>query len=276
MKKIFLKKCFFTLSLLFVITLLLPITTAKAGQIINEGKSEDYRLNIKSITLVKGKTFSLKAYNTSETARLFFKSDDAEIASVSDDGVITAKQVGITVIKVTIKDGTTVSSPLSCEVIVGLPAFSIKLTRSRVVIGLDKTDFLNAILKPSNTVEDAKFSSKDSTIASVSTGGRITAKKVGLTYVFAEIDALGMDLRPKFSRCTVIVTSQEDASLLESYFSDHPELNLISEDDLTKALDEFFNTTYDPKSSATFISSLNRFLDDKFKLADYKAKLQNN
>lgn len=272
MKKILFKKCLFTLGFLFMFTMLAPVTQAKAYS-INDTKSEDYSLNVTNLTLVKGKSFSLKVYKTSENAKLSYKSNDAEIASVSDDGTITANKVGTAMVTVIVKDGATTSKPLECEVTVGLPAFSVKLTRSRIVIGLDKTDFLNVILKPSNTVENAKFSSNDSSIVSVSTGGRITAKKVGLTYVFAEIDAEGADGRPKYSRCAVIVTSQTDAPLLENYFNDHPELDSLNEDDLTKALDEYFNTKYE-SSSSSFISDLDRFLDDKFKLSDLRSKLQ--
>jgi uncharacterized protein YjdB len=268
MKNKLLCKCLITFGFLLFFTLLLPFTAAKASSIDPE-KDNGYRLNLKSITLVKGKSFTLKAYNLGENARLLFKSDDAEIASVSEDGTITANKVGDTVITATVKDGATVTN-LTCAVTVGLPAFSVKITKSRIVMGINNTDFLNVILKPSNTVENARFSSKDSSIASVSTGGRITAKNYGLTYVFAEIEATGSDGRPKFSRSTVIVTSQTDAPLIDAYFNDHPELDYVNEDDLNKALDEFFNTMYDSTSSASQVNSLNRYLDDKFKLADLK------
>jgi uncharacterized protein YjdB len=253
--------------------------TAKAANIIVEEKN-DYRLNLRSITLVKGKSFTLRAYNLGENAKVNFKSDDQEIASVSEDGVITANKVGVTVITATIKDGSS-TTPLTCDIIVGPPAFSIKLTKSRIIIGIDKTDFLNVILKPSNTVEDARFSSYDSSIVSVSTGGRITAKKFGLTYVFAEIECTYTDGIRKFSACTVIVTKQEDAPLLEQYFNDHPELNLIAESELAKALEEFFNTKYD--GTASLIDSLDRYLNDLFKLDELRkardaelSKIQSN
>lgn len=275
MNKRLLFKCFISFAFLLFFTILLPLTdfntvSVKAASIDPE-KNGDYRLNLKSITLVKGKIHQLKVYNLSESAKLFFKSDDEEIASVSEDGTITANKVGDTVVTVTIKDEANVTT-LECKVTVGLPAFSVKLTRSRIILGVDKTDFLNAILKPSNTFEDARFSSNDSSIASVSIGGRVTAKKVGLTYAFAEIDVLNADGSRRYSRCTVIVTSSDDASLVENYFSNHLELDLIAEDDLNKALDEFFNTKYDPASATSVDKSLNRFLDDKFDLAKLSAQ----
>jgi hypothetical protein len=269
-------KCLISLGMLLLFALFIPFTglfvnTANAAA-IDTGKSEDYRLNLKSVTLVKGKSFTLKAYNLSENAKVNFKSDDQEIASVSGDGVITANKVGNTIITVTIKDGANVAPPLTCDVLVGPPAFSIKITKSRIIIGLKSTDyFLDVILKPSNTVEFAKFSSYDSSIVSVSTGGRINPKKIGLTYLFAEIEATDLNGKSKYDTCTVIVTAQEDAALLETYFSDHPELDMIPKDDLTKSLDEFFNVKYDPTSGTSLVNSLNRYLDDTYKLAELRA-----
>jgi uncharacterized protein YjdB len=281
MKKKLLCKCFVTLGLLLFFTLLIPFTsynaaTAQAASIDKE-KSDDYRLNLKSITIVKGKSFVLKAYNMSENAKISFKSDNAEIASVSEDGTIAANTVGNTIITVTIKDGTNTTS-LTCDVTVGPPAFSIKLTRSRIVLGLENSDTLKVILKPSNTAEDARFSSYDSSIVSVSTGGRATAKKLGMTYLFAEIDATNSDGSRKFALCSVIVASTEDVPLIEAYFSAHPELDSIAEADLTKALDDFFNGKTDASSAkvaevskSTLVNNLNRYLEDTFKLSDLRA-----
>lgn len=276
MNKKFICKCLITLGLLLFSASMLPfnglfVTTVKAA-VVDIGKNDVYRLNLKSVSLVKGTTFTLKAYNLGENAKVSFKSDDPEIASVSEDGIIIANKVGNTVITATIKDETTIT-PLTCEVLVGPPAFSIKITKSRIVLGMDKTDYLNVILKPSNTVENARFSSYDPSIVTVSTGGRITAKTLGLTYIFAEIDATNYDGSRKYSRCTVIVTSPEDAPSLETYFSDHPELDLIPEEDLTKALDKFFNVEYSATSNTTLVNSLNSYLNDRFDLKKLRADL---
>ena len=271
MKSRLLSKCFLTLGLLLFLTLLMPLTKASAASIDNE-KNDSYRLNLKSITLVKGKSFPLKVYNLGENAKVLFKSDNPDIASITEDsGIISANKVGTAVVTVTIKDGAYPVS-LTCDVTVGLPAFSVKLTKSRIILGVDKSDYLSVILKPINTIETAKFSIKDYNIASVSANGRITAKKAGLTYAFAEIDATNVDGTPRYSRCTVIVTSSEDAPKLEEYFNSHPEFDFINDDELNKALDEYFNTKYDPTSSTALDKSLNKFLDDKFNLANYKAQ----
>lgn len=256
MKKKLLCKSMITLGLLLFFTLLLPFSQsaniAQAASLEKETKVEkvDYRLNLKSITLAKGKSFPLKVYN-SENAKVSFKSDDAEIASVNEDGTITANKVGVTIITATVKDGTNPAVNFPCEVTVRPPAFSVKFTKSRIILGKDNVDTLRVILKPSNSAEDARFSSYDTSIVSVTTGGRITANKLGLTYVFAEIDATNQDGTRKFAVCTVIVTNPEDVSSLETYFAEHPELDMLSETNLSKALETFFNGKSQDKTPVT-------------------------
>lgn len=272
-KKIYFK-CIITLGLILFFTLLLPITsfnlkTAWAG-VIEKENYNDYRLNLRSITLVKDKSFTLKAYNLGESAKVSFKSDDSEIASVNEDGTITANKVGITIITATIKDGNNTTS-LTCDITVGPPAFSVKITKSRIILGLDKTAIIRVILKPSNTAEDARFSSYDSAIASISSiGGRVVAKKIGFTYLFAEIDASNFDGKCKFAASSIIITNPEDTPLLETYFNEHSELDMIPEADLSDALAVFFNGEDVTKTTQTdklsLVESLNKFLNKKFDL----------
>lgn len=258
MKKFF-HKCLISMGLLLLLALLMPNSSVKAAE-------NDYRLITKSITLVKGKSFALRFYNLENAkATLTFKSDDPEIASVTDDGIIIANRVGNTVVTATIKVDDTVTS-LTCNVMVGPPAFSVKIAKSRIIIGVDEASFLDIILKPSNTFESAKYSSYDSSVASVSPGGRIKGKKFGLTYVFALIEAVDGNGERKYDRCTVIVTAPEDAHLLTNYFNEHPELYLIPEADLTSFLDSFFNDSNNASSTTSLVDNLNRCLDEKFDL----------
>ena len=281
MKKKYLCKCFITLGLLLFFTLLIPFTsynmsTAQAASIDKE-KTDSYRLNLKSATLVKGKSFTLKVYNLGANSKVSFKSDDAEVASVSNDGTITANKVGSTVVTVTIKDGID-KTPLTCDVSVGPAAISVKWTKERVYVGLNNEDVLKVIIKPDNTTEVARFSSYDSSIATVSSGGRITAKKIGMTYLFAEIDATDLSGTRKYAVCTVFITNSADVSDLENYFN-NPEFSKVSSNELAEALDEFFN---DGKAEAavatdgtsTLISDLDKFLDEKLKLTDLRAKIK--
>ena len=280
MKKKFLCKYMVFLGLILCFSFLpciLPVSgnIAKASEI--EKEKNEYRLNLRSVTLVNGKSFNLKVYNIEEDAKVTYKSSNPEIASVSEDGTVTAHKVGTTTITATVKRGTN-STSLTCEITVGPPAFSIKMTRSMIILGLEQNDLLEVIMKPSNTAELAKFSSYDPSIVSVSSGGRITAKKIGMTYVFAEIDATTPEGYRKFDACKVIVCNPSDVSLLKTYFATHPELSLISESGLSNALFEFFNNLQPadgsmeiPKGDA-LIGALDKYLNEKLNLTEAKKK----
>lgn len=284
MKKKFLCKCLISIGLLLFFTLLpniLPtsVNIAKASEI--EKEKNEYRLNLRSVPLVNGKSFTLKVFNLEEDAKVTYRSANPEIASVDEDGTITAHKVGKTTITATVRRGNN-TTPLTCEVTTGPPAFSVRITRSMLILGLDQSDLLEVILKPNNTVELAKFSSYDSSIASVSSGGRVTAKKLGMTYVFAIIDATNPDGSQKFASCKVIVCKPEDTSLLREYFSNHTELSLVSEAELSNALFEFFNNQQeDSETSETqelsgfaLIEALDKHLDASFDLAELKQKYE--
>ena len=172
MKKKFLIKCLISLGLLLFFTFLpqiMPtnVSIARASEVEKE-KNNEYRLNLRTITLVNGKSFTLRVYNLEKDA-VSFKSTDPEIASVNEEGTITANKVGSTTITATVRLGLN-TSPLYCEVTVGPPAFSVKLTRTMIILEQDQVFQLEAVLKPTNTAELVKYSSFDSTIASVSSG----------------------------------------------------------------------------------------------------------
>lgn len=273
MKKNLICKGFITLGLLLLFTVLMPFTSypsavAHATTVNNPDKKSEsnYRFRLRSITLVKGKSHTLKIVNLGENAKVSYKSDDQEIASVSEDGTVTANKVGSTIITATIKDSNGITT-LTCDITVGPPAISIKWTQSRVILGVGNVDTLRVILKPSNTVEDAKFSSNNNNVVSISPGGRITAKGLGMTHVFAFIEATNYDGTPKRTNCTVIVTSQSNAPLLETYFKEHPEFDLISELDFTNALQTFFDAEYD---ESTLVESLDKYLNGVFDLKSYR------
>ena len=183
------KKLSINLGLLLFFTLLIAfmpsMTTVHASEIDMEN---NYRLNVTNVILVNGKSLHLKVLGLSDREEVSFKSDNPEIASINQEGLITANRVGVTTITATVKNGTK-TKDLRCDVTVDTPAFSVKITKSRIILGLDESDLLKVILKPSNTTEVARFSSNNSNIASISTGGRVTAKNLGMTYLFALIDA---------------------------------------------------------------------------------------
>jgi len=106
----------------FVVMLAAP-ATAQAG-------TAEPKLNVKSKDIVKGKDYALKVYNLTETQTVTFKSEDAEIASVDETGLVTALSIGKTIVTAVIEDAESESTvELQCKITVGPPAIFVKLSR---------------------------------------------------------------------------------------------------------------------------------------------------
>lgn len=207
MKKSIFKKCLLTLGLYLFFTVIIPIPIAGNSLVAKASTVEDnqnaIKLNVSNKSLVKDSTYGLKIYNILDSHKVSYKSDSTSIATVDDTGTITAVDFGTAIITVTVKDGLKTIATLECNVTVGPPAISVILTKTDVTLTVGDKTSLTAILKPNNTVEEAKFSSNDSSIASVSIGGRISAKAVGVTYVFASIG------NGKYDMCKVTVVEKD-------------------------------------------------------------------
>lgn len=181
----------------------------ESGESVEDPKLQ-IKLNVKTKALVKEKSYALKVYNVTDNHSILFKSDNPDIASVNEEGLVTANAVGTTFVTVTVKEGAKVIATLRCDITVGPPAVSIKLVRSEITLSVGKKTTLKTILQPNNTVEEAKFCSYDPEIAAVSAGGRIVAKKAGTTYIYVGID------NGKYDLCKVIVVEGEVSDESES------------------------------------------------------------
>ena len=131
--------------------------------------NEIYQLNAKA-----------KPDNATNT-KLTYTSDNAEIASVNVDGLITAKKAGQAVITIKAADG--VSKTIKITVTAAhIAVTSIVLSPDEDTVSLVKGSSrqLKAQVKPdSATDKTLTFSSSAESIASVNAGGLITAHKIG-------------------------------------------------------------------------------------------------
>lgn len=161
------------------------------------------KLSVKSKSLVKDLQYTLKVYNLSETQKAYFRSSSPKVASVDEDGVISGLSNGTTVISVLIKENNKLVDVLTCDVTVGPPAINVRWIKSEIVMVVGKKVTLKKIVLPFNTAESAKFFSANTDIVSISSTGRITAKEIGVTYVFTTIQS------GKFDFCKVTVVDEE-------------------------------------------------------------------
>lgn len=209
MNKVFSLKHLLYVCFILFFSVLIPlgntnnVVTASAAS-INEDKQSDIKLNVKKKSLVTDTSYTLILYNLTDHHKVYFKSNDTDIATVNKEGVVTALKVGEATITVTVKEGSKTIDTLTCDITVGPPAISLKFKQADVTIVVSKSTLLDPILKPINTVEEIKFSSKDSKIATVSSSGRITAKEEGSTYIFGTIN------NGSFAKVLVTVVANEE------------------------------------------------------------------
>ena len=197
-----------TLGLILILAIALPLPGA-----VTQARAEEtaeVKLNVNSQAIVKGKTFSLCVYNLCEGQTVSFRSSAPEIASVDEVGIVTANAVGTATIAVTVSTDAETVAVLPCEITVGPPAISVQFSRLELNMVIGQKLTLERIIQPLNTVENAKFSSYDAKIASVSAGGRVTAKSEGSTYIFAQIN------NGRFAVCKVYVYADESLLPVEA------------------------------------------------------------
>lgn len=161
---------------MLLVSLLIPTN-------IVEASSSSIALNKKTATIYVGKSVNLKVKGTNK--KVTWTSNKKSVASVNKSGKVTGKKKGTA--KITAKIG---SKKLTCKVTVKNPY----LNKTKLSLESGKTYTLK--LKGSNV---KKWSSSNNSIATVSSKGKVTAKKDGK----ATITCLAKN--NKKYKCTVTV-----------------------------------------------------------------------
>lgn len=195
----YLKKFFIFGLILFLGITLLP---TGAASVAHAEETREIKLNVYNQTIVKGKSFSLYVYNLTEGQTVAYHSSAPAVASVDANGVVSANLVGTATILVTVSEGDNVVDVLSCNITIGPPAISVQFIKLEIKLEVGDRYTIKRIIQPLISAEAPKFSSYNKKIASVSAGGRVTAKKEGETYIFAQID------NGDFAVCKVIVVPE--------------------------------------------------------------------
>lgn len=151
-------------------------------------KTPVIKLEPSTLTLYKGQSFSIKS-SVSSGITPIWKSNKTSIACVDENGCVTAKKHGNAIISATV-DGI----KKFCTVEVKSPV--IKLNYSSMKLKAGEKITLAATVSSGNT---PTWSSKKSSIASVSSTGIIKAKKAGTTIITASEDGAS-------ASCVITVT----------------------------------------------------------------------
>lgn len=140
------------------------------------------------IALDKGKTKTLTAtvspsYATNKTLR--WETGDASVATVNQDGVVTARGAGTTCICAYSRDGSNKSS--CCEVSVNVPVESVAINTSSLLMRVGEYDYLYAEVCPTDAVNKLiRWSSTNTGVVWVNEAtGRVEARGIGSATIYA-------------------------------------------------------------------------------------------
>lgn len=145
---------------------------------------ESIKLNRSSLSLTEGETATLNATVKPDNATdksVKWTSSDTNIASVSEEGVVTAVAPGTADITATTVDGGLTAT---CKVSVIVPVTGVSLNISSVEILEEARETLIATVEPANaTNQSVTWKTSDETIASVTQNGKVTGNNVGTALI---------------------------------------------------------------------------------------------
>jgi len=183
----------------------------------------DVMLN-KSITEIElGNSETLIAtvnpYNATNKG-VTWSSNNNYVATVDNDGKVTAISLGTATITVTTIDGMKTNS---CIVTVVIPVTGITLNKNTITIIEGKTETLTANISPYNaTNKNVMWSSNNDSVATVDNDGKITAISVGTAIITVKtIDG------EKIANCTVTVKIDDGLPLNTVYIKTEEQLASI-------------------------------------------------
>lgn len=148
-------------------------------------------INKKKVTLCTGQSVQLKINGTKRKPKWY--SSNKKVAIVNQSGKVTAKGKGSAVI--TAKIG---KAAYKCSFRVESP----KISKTSISLYKGKTYQLKML----NTKQKYKWSSKNRSIATVTSNGKVTGKKTGTTYIYAK-SASG-----KTFKCKVTVKNRSNSN----------------------------------------------------------------
>lgn len=142
-------------------------------------KSLSVKVTTKTVDIKGKSTISVKSVKPANASKaVTYKSSNKKIATVSSKGVITGKKAGKVNITVTSKKNKKVKKVVKITV-KNLKPSSVKVSASKATVAVGKTSTLKATVKPAGVYCPVKWTSSNKAVATVSSNGKVTAKKAG-------------------------------------------------------------------------------------------------
>ncbi|MDE6251970.1 MAG: Ig-like domain-containing protein [Lachnospiraceae bacterium] len=187
--------------------------TAKCKVNVKEA-AKKVKLSKTSVKINKGEKLKLKAvlYPASSTDKIKWTSSNKKVATVSNNGIIKGIKAG----KATITAKATSGKKATCRVTVKAPAKKISLNTKHVTLKIGDTFKLRAKVSPKDTTDKVKWSSSNSSVATVNGNGVVSAIRLGTAKITARTTS------GKKVTCTVKVetsSKEENIRSLKKYIN---------------------------------------------------------
>ena len=170
-----------------------------------------------SVTVLEGQSVDINATVTPSDAtfnEVDWTSSDDTIASVDFNGTITGKKAGICYVFATSTDGNNIQGKVKVTVKPAVPATSVVINTTEMVLLPGQTEAAQARLKPTKSTDGIEWVSGDPCVATVDQNGVVTAKGQGQTEIYCIADS-GVE-----SSFTVIVLALNSSKItVEQYDS---------------------------------------------------------
>lgn len=138
---------------------------------------------------------------------IIWSSSDTNVATVDENGNITAIGDGLTTITAKAVGGTDIKADCLVSVSASstVPVTEITLNKTEMILNVDSTELLIATISPANaTNKNVSWSSSDPTIAKVSETGLVTAITTGTSIIIVSTEDGG-----KTATCKVTVNKND-------------------------------------------------------------------
>lgn len=142
------------------------------------------KLNMKTITLkVKQSTKALKVTGLAKGDRIkSYTSNNKKVAVVDKNGKITAKSAGKAKITVKLASGKKVTVTVKVQKTT-VKTTSLTIKSKAVTVKKGETYTLKPVIKPLTSQQKITYQSSDNKVASISSKGKITARKKGIAII---------------------------------------------------------------------------------------------
>ena len=201
-------------------------------------------LNKTNATLETGKTLQLSATISPSNAsqEKEWTSSNLSVATVDENGLVTAINEGNATIIVSTKDGSGMSA--SCEIsVVSIYASAMSLNQSSVNMHFGESSQLVATITPSDASQEVTWTSSDPSVVTVDEDGLLFANGLGQATITATTNATTSNGTNLTANCNV--------NVVKRYFCD----NDVNQDGVVTAADVTALYDYLLSGDKTYISS---------------------